>query len=177
MKDFDIEKLQRQNIFREPGISFEDMQRNVLSQLAPVKETKTYRLQWTYSAAAAILLLFGLSFFLTLNSNEAPSVSEVKLDEVVTSGDNQLSIAQFRDDTLQTEMSANLTSSTNQNQTEATTPTQPAKMKNTGVARSKKIKTTNPETQVDQILSSFTSAEIADVSRNTEQDIYLDLYN
>ena len=35
----------------------------------------------------------------------------------------------------------------------------------------------NPEAQVDQILASFTSAELSAVGRNTEQDIYLDLYN
>ena len=50
--------------------------------------------------------------------------------------------------------------------------------KKTSFANQKEQKTSqNPEVQVDQILANFTSAELATVGRNTEQDIYLDLYN
>ena len=33
------------------------------------------------------------------------------------------------------------------------------------------------EIPMDQIIASFTSADLADLGKNTEQDIYLDLYN
>ena len=33
------------------------------------------------------------------------------------------------------------------------------------------------EIPMDQIIASFTSADLADLGRNTEQDVYLDLYN
>ena len=44
-------------------------------------------------------------------------------------------------------------------------------------AKKKEYVPQNPEIQVDQVLSSFTSAELADLGKNIEQDIYLDLYN
>jgi len=49
----------------------------------------------------------------------------------------------------------------------------------TKAVAAKNVKTAvqTPEVQVDQILSSFTSAELADLGNNAEQDIYLDLYN
>ena len=40
MKEFDIEKLKRENIFKTPDGFFEDMQKKVLQETIPVKQGK-----------------------------------------------------------------------------------------------------------------------------------------
>ena len=64
------------------------------------------------------------------------------------------------------------------NQTESTAPSDIVEQKKSSLGNQEKISTfQNSDSQVDQILANFSSADLADLGKNTEQDVYLDLYN
>ena len=63
MKNLDIEHLERKNIYKVPDESFfTEIQAKVLQETAPIKETKTVKLNWMYAAAAAMAMVFGATF-------------------------------------------------------------------------------------------------------------------
>ena len=186
MKDFDIEKLKRENIFKTPDGFFEDMQKKVLQETLPVKKGNIINLRWAYSAAAAIALLVGVSTFINFDPAVDPELvaktAPVQIDgSIYTLSDNKpikeeaVALKVLEEDltlVANTNQKINAEQSTNLEQNNASPKS------TTRFANKTDQKTTqNPEIQVDQILASFTSAELADVGKNTEQDIYLDLYN
>ena len=65
MKDFDIEKIKRENIFTPKENLFESMQAKVLAEVIPRKAGRIINLKWAYAAAAAVAMVFGLTFFNT----------------------------------------------------------------------------------------------------------------
>ncbi|QOW11092.1 hypothetical protein Q73A0000_12360 [Kaistella flava (ex Peng et al. 2021)] len=180
MKDFDIEKLERENVFKMPDGFFEDMQNKVLLETVPVKQGKIIKLNWAYGAAAAVALIVGVTVF--VNSD---STAETQLFGQNASSANNSATYTLPNDKPQKEatialqtLEKDLTSVEQTHQKESTEPATIQTKGNVSFADQKKLKVSpNPEVQVDQILASFTSAELADVGRNTEQDIYLDLYN
>ena len=180
MKEFDIEKLKRENIFKTPAGFFEDMQNKVLQEVAPVQRGNIIKLNWAYGAAAAIALLIGVSvFFNSGDSAEQESFAKTALrknNEVTyTLSDDKPKI---EDAIVLPVIEQDLPSVAEiVKKSQANSISVSEKDAVTFAARKEKSKTPNPEVQVDQILATFTSAEMADVGRNTEQDIYLDLYN
>ena len=180
MKEFDIEKLKRENIFKTPDGFFEDMQKKVLQETIPVKQGKIIKLNWAYSAAAAIALLVGVSVVMNLE----PAVEIQSMTQIVPADVSPATYTVAEVDPLKEETEAlqileeDLTSVAQINQKKSTERIKVSTDRNARFANQKEPKTTqNPEVQVDQILANFTSAELATVGRNTEQDIYLDLYN
>lgn len=175
MKDFDIEKLKRENVFTEPKGFYEEMQSNVLQKVKPVSRGKIINLNWAYGAAAAVAILVGVSVVM----NQDPVLETQSMTKVVPTtyslpNDN---IKKEEVEAVQT-LEKDLTSVSQTHRKESTKPDMISKKGNASFADQKKQKSTqSPEVQVDQILASFTSADLADVGRNTEQDIYLDLYN
>ena len=179
MKEFDIDKLKRENIFKTPAGFFEDMQSKVLQEIKPVPRGKIIKLNWAYSAAAAIALLIGVIAFFNSESaveteaiaqqipQETPVMSAFAEVQPEKKESTDLKIAQ-EDLTSASQIYQNRKSQPKMNSA-------PGKA-SFAVQKEKAVKI-NPEIQVDQILSSFTSAELANLGRNTEQDIYLDLYN
>lgn len=180
MKDFDIEKLKRENVFKMPDGFFEDMQDKVLQETVPVTRGKIIKLNWTYGAAAAIALLVGVTAF--VNSD---STAETQLFGQTASSTNKAATYTLSNDKPENEatvalqtLEKDLTSVEQTHQKVSIESVAVQTKGNASFADQKKQKVApNPEVQVDQILASFTSAELADVGRNTEQDIYLDLYN
>ena len=174
MKDFDIEKLKRENVFTEPKGFYEDMQSNVLQKVKPVSRGKIINLNWAYGAAAAVVLLVGVSVVNQDPVLETQSMTKVVPKTYSLPNDN---IQKEEVEAVQT-LEKDLTSVSQTHPIESTKPDMISKKGNASFADQKKQKSTqSPEVQVDQILASFTSADLADVGRNTEQDIYLDLYN
>lgn len=184
MKNLDIEHLERKNIYKVPDESFfTEIQAKVLQETAPKKETKTVKLNWMYAAAAAIAMVFGATFI--VNQNESTEtkkmvatevvnekVSAVNNSESIIKPDNEEKIA------YQT-LNNDLTSIEVNDPKESETKVKVADNTETKTVATKNVQTAvqTPEVQVDQILSSFTSTELADLGKNAEQDIYLDLYN
>lgn len=184
MKNLDIEHLERKNIYKVPDESFfAEIQAKVLQETAPKKETKTVKLNWMYAAAAAIATVFGATFVINQNESAEPqnltttevseqNASVVNNSESIIKPKNEAKIA------YQT-LNDDLTSIEVNYPKENTTIVNVAENAETKKVVSKNIQTAvqSPEVQVDQLLSSFTSTELADLGNNSEQDIYLDLYN
>lgn len=184
MKNLDIEHLERKNIYKVPDESFfAEIQANVLKETEPIKETKTVKLNWMYAAAAAIAMVFGATFVINQNEKTEPqnftateisnqNTSVVNNSESRVKPDNEAKIA------YQT-LHDDLTSIELNDPKESKTIINVAESAETKRVASKNIQTAvqTPEVQVDQLLSSFTSTELADLGNNSEQDIYLDLYN
>lgn len=181
MKEFDIEKVKRENVFTEPEGFFEDMQRKVIAQTVPPKKGKIIKLNWAYTAAAAIALIFGFTIFI----NSDPAAEATPAVVTTTSAPAQsatygLSVNSAIDSNANTkDIVQNDLTFEEQNYPKKTTKEAVIAKPQTANFASKKenIKPQTSELQVDQILASFTSAELADVGKNSEQDIYLDLYN
>lgn len=182
MKNLDIEKLERQNVYKVPEHFFAEMQQKVLAETAQKKEAKIFKMNWAYSAAAAVALLFGVTFFInqsndtteTANPKNTISINN-KSQETIAAPTNNIE----NDATIAYQnFEKNLTIVTENNQKdEQSSVAMISKNNNQTVDQNKKEVVANPEIQVDQILANFTTAELADVGKNTEQDIYLDLYN
>ncbi|MGA9212632.1 hypothetical protein [Kaistella sp.] len=180
MKEFDIEKLKRENVFKTPDGFFEDVQNKVLQGTIPVSQGRIIKLNWVYGAAAAIALFIGVAVF---TDSELPVESQL-IGQNASRG-NELVNYTLSTDKRQTEeavalqvLENDLTSVAQAHQKVNTESNSMSMKGSASFANQNKQKTLhNPEMQVDQILASFTSAELADVGKNTEQDIYLDLYN
>lgn len=182
MENLDIEKLERKNIYTAPDGFFAEMQMKVLQETAPKKQGKIVKMNWAYSAAAAVALLFGITFFVTQNNGETEG----------NTIDNQLAKTENRGVTssvsaVEPEKEAVIAYKTLENdltyvvedhQREDKAPETVSEKTTVKYAKETKPATSqNPEVQVDQILANFTSAELADLGKNAEQDVYLDLYN
>ena len=184
MKNLDIEHLERKNIYKVPDESFfTEIQAKVLQETAPKKETKTVKLNWMYAAAAAIAMVFGATFI--VNQNEITETKKMVATEVVN---EKVSAVNNSESIIKLENEATIAYQTLNNDLTSIEVNYPkeseAKVKVAENAETKKVATKNvqtavqtPEVQVDQLLSSFTSTELADLGKNAEQDIYLDLYN
>lgn len=182
MENLDIEKLERKNIYPLPDDVFEKMQAKVLQETIPTKQGKIIKLNWIYSAAAAIALLFGLTFFINNDPNE---IENSAISQNPSSIEKQIATNTLSDDKVNIEQKENNAISEipmkvdveNNKTTEV--KSYAVANQNGGEDKEKIItkKAEKAEIPMDQIIASFTTSDLADLGRNTEQDIYLDLYN
>lgn len=199
MKNFDIEQLERKNIYKTPDNFFASIQENVLKQAvhAPVKEiTRSeakiipMKTNWLYAAVAALALLLGLGFFIR-NINSTPdnnqlAANNTAVETLSAQSQNAGTTEPFTVETTQPGDAAmqDLTFEENSNQNIAQTETAvsnrvKAVASNVSTTKTSVTKTAkvNKEEPLEQILTSFTSAELAEMSKDAEMDVYLDLYN
>lgn len=203
MKNFDIENLERKNIFTTPDHFFDKMQEEVLrktvhqefSKKEEQKPGKIIPFNWVYAAAAALALIFGLGYFLTSNSKTAvPQQTIAKVDEqkvepksVVEHQTPQVIEKTIAEPVKKIETDLTLAKN-NHPKVVVAKNTAPAKIERAkneeaipvakSTAKTAAFTATIPdEAMMDQVLSSFTYAELKEASKNTEQDVYLDLYN
>lgn len=110
-------------------------------------------------AAAVLVLFFGLGGFLILNSNE----KTLQEDQTISSAKHQSANQEMNRIEIDDEL--------NEENTSLISPSQ----KNTISQNSIKLEQ-NSATQMEQVLSSMSKQELADLSSDYEQDIYLELY-
>jgi hypothetical protein len=177
MKDFDIEKLERKNIYRVPDNLFENIQEKVMNDVKANKKAPIFKLNWAYAAAASLALIFGATFVFnsidktkdtgnsqatyTANGQEPKAESEIayetlKSDLTSVENNNQTVVNQDNKQVVYTQV-------TDKNTTETKQALKPV---------SKKV-----ETQMNEYLDSFSNSEISELASNSTQDVYLDLYN
>ncbi|MCC2590432.1 hypothetical protein [Chryseobacterium sp. MFBS3-17] len=184
MKNFDIENLERQNIYTVPEDSFARMQENVLRNItthqAPVIDLqgKKKTFQWWYAAAAAIALFFGGAYLLTDSAEtieHQAANNQPKALINVNEGGTQLADAKTVTPATQNYESLNrdLTIAEKEHQTKRKggAISAPAGKSTSSFVNSQKM-----DEQVELILQEFSAEDIAVLSQNVEQDIYLDLY-
>lgn len=176
MKEFDIEKLERKNIYKVPDNLFENIQEKVMSEVKAEKKAPIIKMNWAYAVAAAVALIFGITF--VLNSGNDPMQNVANAANAYASNDKtNKTESELAYETLK----ADLTSVENNNQT-----IENQDYKNTAspqVNKTEKVGTTvkpaskQEETQMNEYLDSFTNSEISELASNSTQDVYLDLYN
>ncbi|WP_228462913.1 hypothetical protein [Chryseobacterium caseinilyticum] len=171
IRGFNVENLERKNIYKLPEHLFESVQNKVLAEIKVEKKAPIIRLNWAYTAAACLALVFGGSLVYNGISDVAPANN---LAEVTPKKESQIAY-----ETLQ----ADLTSVESDNQTAEDQNIKPVVSHAAqNVNTVQKVKTVSAsakqtEKQMNEYLDSFTSSEIADLAVNGNQDVYLDLYN
>lgn len=185
----DIEKLNRKTPYPEPSEDFfKQMQANVISQtvgknsIAVKKETKVFALNFKWMAAAAVVLIAGITAFLGFNNDS--EVSMAKQSAIV---DSVYQVDQPKPEAI------NLMAENNA-VPETSTKTVKPKVSSLTIASHSKNQVSSennvtdrqsyasetkskPAMDVEKVLAAFTPDQLKDIDRNSEQDVYLDLYN
>ncbi|MDR6405043.1 MULTISPECIES: hypothetical protein [Chryseobacterium] len=181
MKEFDIEKLERKNIYTIPDNLFENIQQNVMNDLQAKKKVPIFKLNWGYAAAASLALIFGATFVYNLNSDSAKDQTDSQTSYAVnnqkTKTESEIAYETLKSDLTSVENNNQTSESQNNkkpiyvqdNQADKTT----ADMKTQTVKPASK----KTEAQMNEYLDSFTNSEISELASNSTQDVYLDLYN
>lgn len=180
MKEFDIEKLERKNIYTVPDHMFENIQESVMNDIKTSKKAPVFKLNWMYAAAASVALIFGATYVFNSDNNSTEQILNSKTAYVANNGEPKTE-SELAYETLKSD----LTSVENNNQTVEN-------QKNNNVYASKSVsetkKTTESpkpvktvkkkeETRMNEYLDSFSNSEIAELASNSTQDVYLDIYN
>jgi hypothetical protein len=185
MENFDIEKISRETPYYLPKDTFKTMQSDVLKKTLNMRQAPIFNLKWVYLMAAIVLLIVGANFLIRT------SVKKDNLENVQLISKNEIILHQNK--MAQTFVNPNHETvqknenSQNKNFEDASDLTsvpvshlivkkQPSN--NVNLATANNLKGNPPtEAQIDEVLDSFSSSEIASLSNDTEQDVYLDLYN
>ncbi|SIQ30857.1 MULTISPECIES: hypothetical protein [unclassified Chryseobacterium] len=180
MKEFDIEKLERKNIYTVPDNMFENIQESVMNDIKTSKKAPVFKLNWMYAAAASLALIFGTTYVFNsdndsteqiLNSktayvanNEAPKTESEQAYETLKS---DLTSVENNNQTVENQKNNNVYASKSVSETKKTTESP------------KPVKTVKKkeETRMNEYLDSFSNSEIAELASNSTQDVYLDIYN
>ena len=181
MENLDIEKLSREMPYKIPENTFEIVQKKVLAKTLHKKQAPIFNLKWVYAAAAVILLLVMANFLITTNDkNVVPQNAKMTAKtEVKPEIIGPQSSVSKSDELAQNNIDSKIE---NIKLVSDLTPKPISHLKsakqslnNVAVA---KVKVSPPtEEQIDSVLDGFSSTEIASLSNNSEQDVYLDLYN
>lgn len=184
MRNLDIEKLERKNIYTTPPDFFETVQANVMREVgktvSPVTERRTIqpRFNLWYAAAAAIALVFGGTFLYNLDTDkndtfaqktENQNVANVGLDKQPEGNSNTVPASTENYITLVNDLTLAEIENQNERQPVAAKPVSQANKTLAAVPKAEK--------QMEMILEDFSAEDLAALSQNSEQDVYLDLYN
>lgn len=207
MKDFDLEKLERKNIYKMPDNMFESIQDKVLSQvkdfdleklerkniykvpekmfeniqdrvLSEIKADKKAPIfKLNWGYAAAASLALIFGATFVYQSN---SDSSANGDPVNGYADNRTSPKKESELAYET-LTSDLTSVENTNQrTERQVDIKPMVsqvVNKNSEKQNKKAVKTANEVHMNEYLESLPNSEIAELANNSSQDVYLDLYN
>ncbi|SDQ44281.1 hypothetical protein SAMN05421664_1619 [Chryseobacterium soldanellicola] len=176
MKDFDIEKLERKNIYRVPDNLFENIQEKVMNDVKANKKAPIFKLNWAYAAAASLALIFGATF--VFNSIDRTKDKEGSQPTYAVNGQQSKTESELAYETLKSD----LTSVENNNQTVVNQESKNNTYTQVTDNKAEKKQTVKPaakkvETQMNEYLDSFSNSEISELASNSTQDVYLDLYN
>ena len=189
----DIEKLNRKMPYPEPSDEFfKTLQDNVISktigqtQVIENKDAKVFSLNFKWMAAAAVVLIGGITAFLGFDNssqtqtfaNHKPIVDSVyNMNEIKASGSPE----QLADNNVVEEHHQDIIKP----KTNKTHHTASAKMNVSDVNSFSNNErqdyaaetTRKSESEVEKVLVAFTPEQLKDLDKNSEQDVYLDLYN
>ena len=174
MKNFNLDNLEKKTPYQIPENFFEEMQGNVLQNIEkkPVKKTKVFRLNFSVvtSLAAALAIIFGFTFLWKTNQTDITKPVEVA----------QNTISQpTKNDTKPVENSLTKVDAATISDIQKT-----AESIEKQATEKVSLNTTNTEKSIatsdenyDQLLNSLSDEELKELSKNSDQDIYLELYN
>lgn len=178
MKDFNIDNLEKKNIYKTPEHLFENIQNNVMAKIEmqkpAVEEAKVFKINWKwgYAVAAALAMVFGMTFF--MNDKESVEPQNIAGNKVETpKSESQITYETFVSDVHSVENPS--TTSTKVQTIAQTTPSK--KEENTAIKSNIKANSKNEELQMNEFLDALSTTEIGELAKNSTQDVYLDLYN
>ena len=193
MKNFNLEELERKQIYSVKDSIFEEVQARVLAkttqleqdspkELRPKGRVIPLRVTWGYMAAALVVLL-GLGIVLRTNLPEKsptienlvasnPSVKQSASQEQVTATQVSTPTDLERSERPPVDIAMNSQSKASARLEPKLKVTKPSSRIMPRTTRSAAIN----QLGMEQIITSLTSADIAELSRDAEMDIYLDLY-
>ncbi|CAA7195171.1 hypothetical protein [Chryseobacterium potabilaquae] len=180
MKDFDIEKLERRNIYKTPDNLFENIQLHVMNDVRNEKENKTpiFKLYWAYAAAAVVALIFGSIFIFNSQNDFTIKNQDNAKGTYVSNTQESKTEGQIAYETLKSDLTSIENNSPKYNTQEdrevlyTQNKEEKIKEKQTVIPASKQ-----DESRMNEYLDSFTNSEIVELASNSTQDVYLDLYN
>lgn len=182
MKNFDLDKIENRQLYEMPKEFYEKIQENVLEQTIAknniVALNPRTKLNWVFAAAASLAILFGGTYFFQnedTNENKLLTSRQTKAENIEPKNtlvkNSEFNVVQnFAEPTE----NRNIVSPTKiDNRTEAF-----AKKPILAKTENKKpIKISKSEDQIDFLLENFTEEEMATLAKNSDNDVYLDLYN
>ncbi|MEF9480259.1 hypothetical protein OWR28_23485 [Chryseobacterium sp. 1B4] len=112
MKEFDIEKLERKNIYTVPENLFENIQESVMNDIKTSKKAPVFKLNWMYAAAASLALIFGATYVFNSDNDSTEQILNSKTTYVANNGEPKTE-SELAYETLKSD----LTSVENNNQT------------------------------------------------------------
>ncbi len=185
--NIDIEKLNRKTPYPEPSDEFfKTLQDNVIAKTAGEKQlikkdAKVFALNFKWAAAAAVVLIAGITAFFGLN--DSPELQMAQQKPIVDSTYEILQPASAIAEN--TDISPSLP---NEENTKKVKPhhsvknlTESQNQKNNSFDNTDRQSFADnkrkSENEVEKVLAAFTPDQLKDLDRNSEQDVYLDLYN
>ena len=182
MKNFDLDQIKNRQLQEMPDHFYEKMQQNVIDKTILKSEVfiigRKSKVNWYYAVAASLAILFGGTYFF---SNEdvvenpllttTQSVSEIIPKQ--NSPDANRQVLTITNPIQNTETTSEVRKEIIVNNT----PNQVITAKTISKKPIKIIKTQKPEEQIDFLLENFTAEEMATLAKNSDKDVYLDLYN
>lgn len=183
MKNFDLDKIKDRQLYEMPDHFYEKMQQNVLEKTIAQTETISLHTKpkntWYYAAAASLAIIFGGVFLFqdnngvenaTLTSKEnvalqvTPKVADADVSEIAGIEKNVEEQVKV--------LSYSAVAEIDNSKTIA--KTEPKIVKSSVKKSTAAAKT---EDQIDFLLENFTAEELATLAKNSDKDVYLDLYN
>lgn len=175
MKNFNLEQIDKKTPYQIPENFFEEMQGNVLDKIAkkPKKETKIFKLNFTMvtSLAAALAIIFGFTFLWKTNQTEITKPVEIAqntISQTTKTSDTKSIETPLEKLDVSTISDIHKTAQSIENQT--------TEKVNLNANSTEKSIATSDE-NYEQLLNSLSDDELKELSKNTDQDIYLELYN
>lgn len=178
MKNFDLDQIKNRQLQEMPDHFYEKMQQNVIDKTILKNNSfeigKKSNFNWYYAAAASLAILFGGTYFFNnedvvenpLSTTQTVSESIPEQNKIDTNT-QVLTIAETNIDIVTT---PNI-------QKEIIVNDAPKQVSNAKNVSKDNTKTVKPEDQIDFLLENFTAEEMATLAKNSDKDVYLDLYN
>jgi len=169
MKKIDIEKWERKTP-ELPENFFEEMQEKVLDKTVRMEKqpVKRFKINPAWASAAAIAVVFGISFFINFkNKNE-----EVIQNPQLVQSENISTLNQEKSIEYQADV-VNQEAIENQPYTESKTS---FVGQSSDAVSEQKIKNLSTKLKMEEVLNVMSEEELQELTSNYEQDTFLDLY-
>ena len=171
----DIEKLERKTPYEIPESFFEEVQSKVLQETLSSKPTKRFSLHFTWAVAAAVALIVGLVFLVQSNNNDTLT-PDLAQNTTTTSKASPVSESDINQSNTESAAEENQIieeiNAADQHLTSAKKTNLKEEQKQSLVLSDAKS-----NINIDELLSSMSQEELNELSKMSEQDIFLDLYN
>ena len=168
MKKIDIEKWERKTP-ELPENFFKEMQEKVLDKTvrAEKRPVKRFKINPVWASAAAIAVVFGISFFVNVKNKNAEVIQNPQMVQT----ENHSNLNQEQNTEPQTDI-VNQEAVENQPYTESKTS---FVGQSSDAVSEQKIKNLSTKLKMEEVLNVMSEEELQELATNYEQDAFLDL--